>query len=226
MVWAYRTLQTGIIEVDPGTGFEAITLPRADKQTAATEGFLELAKAKAAAHGCPLSWVLAVIYAESGGNPTARNACCAGLMALSLVVYKITEAEAFEPAINVELGAKTLGDYRKKGHELPEVASMYNAGPSKLGGPKASSKSPWGMVENMPAVPWTGYIEKVVRASNYWRAKELGAELGTPGGSPLPGKPIASRRLRPLPFLLAVGAGLYLADRRLLLSWLIPGPLG
>lgn len=195
MAWTWRTLESGLVEVDRGLGgnFEPIALAGPDPYTDKTESWARLARPYADAFGVPLSWVLAIIYSESGGQPRVRNACCAGLMALSLAVYKITEDEAFDPDTNVELGVKTLGDYRKKGFQLPQVASMYNAGPSQLtGGPKQSLTSVWGMVENMPAVPWTGYIEKVVRAANWWRARELAGEVfgvATPGGEPPPGPP-------------------------------------
>lgn len=215
--WKWRTLESGLLEVDAGTGWSVIELPGPDAQTKATEAWLPSAKLHARAHGVPVSWVLAVIYAESGGNPTVRNACCAGLMALSLAVYKISEAQAFDPEINIELGTKTLGQYRAQGWDLPEVASMYNAGP-KAGRPKPDLSDPWGMVENRPAVPWTGYIEKVVRAANWWRRRELGAEVPAP-----PPKPTASRKRSLLGPMLLLGTALYLLDRRAFLWWLTPG---
>jgi len=185
--WTWQTTPDGIVLVDQGSGPQAIELPGPDTATKKTETWLDLARPYAFSFGVPLSWVLGVIYSESGGNPQASNSCCAGLMALSLKVYKLTQAEAFDPDNNVELGSKTLGAFRTKGYDLPSSASMYNAGPSMLtGGPKKNAGDPWGFVEDHPAVPWTGYIEKVVRASNWWRRRELAGELGAPSPLPLP----------------------------------------
>jgi hypothetical protein len=221
--WTWETTDTGFVLVDQGSGPAAIELPGPDASTARTEGWLDLAKRHAAMHQIPLSWVLAVIYSESGGNPGVRNSCCAGLMALSLAVYKLTEAEAFDPETNVHLGAQTLGTYRAKGWQLPETASMYNAGPSSVtGGPKAAESDPWGFVENRPAVPWTGYIEKVVRASNWWRRRELAGELGTvtpvppppsPGTPPPPVLAAATTAGGPFAWMLAAVASFTLVRR-------------
>lgn len=168
-MWTWRTAPTGIVQVDrTGSGtFEAITLPGPDAATRRTETWLPLVEVFSAKYGVPVAWVLAVIYAESRGEPNARNSCCGGLMQLSRATWHLTEAQSLDPTTNVDLGTKILGGYRASGHDLPTCASMYNAGPTKSGA-KHSSKSVWGMVEDMPAVPWTGYIEKVVRASNWW----------------------------------------------------------
>lgn len=157
------------VDVDgDGRAFEALTLPHSDSQTAGAEQWRTLATAYAAKFNVPVPWVLGFIYAESGGNPKVFNSCCAGLMQLSLAVYKISRDQAFDPETNIRLGVETLGHYRSKGYDLPRTASMYNAGPRQGGGPKPSIESTWGIVENRPAVPWTGYIEKVVRAANYF----------------------------------------------------------
>lgn len=197
-MWQWRTSMDGIVEVDSGVGvFSAIMLPGPNTATAKTEKWLGLAREKAALYGVPLSWILGVIYSESAGNPTARDSISAGLMQLTLKVYGISESQAFTPEINVDLGTKTLGGYKTKGFDLPSTASMYNAGPSKNGGPKKNSTDPWGLAETRPAVPYTGYIEKVVRASNWWRDRELAGEtLGGPTTGPLPapdGPPEADR---------------------------------
>jgi len=177
MAWSWRTSPDGYIEVDTsgGTNYVRIALPGPNAQTAATEQWLELAKKYAQQNNIPVWWVLAFIYSESGGNPNVSNFCCAGLMALMLSVYHLTLAQAQDPETNVSLGTKTIGDYAKRGFDLPTIASMYNAGPAAGGGgAKKSISSVWGMVENMPAVPWTGYIEKIVRAANFWHDRLQG----------------------------------------------------
>lgn len=184
MTWRWRERPDGFYEVDRGTGtYEVLELTGPDANTERTRRWIDLATKHGLEQGIPPSWILGVIYSESGGKPDIRNFCCGGLMALHFQVYGLTEAQAFDPEINVHLGAKTIGDYRKKGYELPTIASMYNAGPAKGGGAKKNSTSVWGMAENMPAVPWSGYIEKVVRAANWWR-KTLGDTTVIPKPEP------------------------------------------
>lgn len=182
MTWSWRTSQDGYVEVDTtgGSNYVRIALPGPNAQTASTEQWLALADKYARKNNIPVWWVLAFIYSESAGNPNVSNFCCAGLMALSLAVYKLTLAQAQDPETNVSLGTKTIGDYAAKGFDLPTIASMYNAGPSPKGGAKTSASSVWGMAENMPAIPWTGYIEKIVRASNFWHDRLLSLPLPAP----------------------------------------------
>ena len=169
-MWSWRTRADEVVEVDRqgGAGFEVLSLPGADEQTARVETWEALVRHFADVFAVPAAWVRAVVYAESGGAPEAHSACCAGLMGLSLKVYGLTLAQAVLPETNVRLGTETLGKYRERGFSLPETASLFNAGGGVHGKPHPSAASPWGMREDMPAVPWTGYIEKVVRASNFW----------------------------------------------------------
>jgi soluble lytic murein transglycosylase-like protein len=171
--WSWKTDPDGHVEVDQGdgNGFVAISLPAAgDRATAKTEQWAGLAQKYATLYGVPLSWVLAVIYAESGGDPTVGSSddLGAGLMQLTLSVYGLTRAEAQDPETSVRLGTQTLGQARQRGNDLPAVASVYNAGGGHTGTPHASATDPWGYVETRPSLPYSGYIEKVVRASNYF----------------------------------------------------------
>lgn len=201
-MWVWRTSPDGFIEVDQtgDSNFTRITLPGPNAQTTATEQWLPLATKYAQKNSIPVWWVLAFIYSESGGNPNVSNFCCAGLMALALSVYKLTLQQALDPETNVSLGTKTIGDYSTKGFDLPTIASMYNAGPSTKGGAKTSISSVWGMAENMPAVPWTGYIEKIVRAANFWHDKLVNGGITVP---PIPTPPSSSVGS----ILLAIGIG-------------------
>ncbi len=167
MSWSFRTMPEGFVEVDQGQGFEVPELAGADAATARVESWIPLARPIARTAGVPLSWVLGVMYAESQGRPEVENFCCVGLMAINVGVFRqFTREQWKDPATNLRQGAQLLGDSRRAGWQLPEAASIYNAGPSQIAphGPKRSQSSPWGMVEN------EGYIERVVRATNFFRA--------------------------------------------------------
>lgn len=188
-LYRWRTTTDGYVEVDKGDGFQVISL--ADDTdgitgqkapNAITErvmGWADLARDKGAKYGVPPAWILGVIYAESAGEPTARNACCAGLMAINLSVHGKTEAQMFDPEQNVDYGTSLLSSSVECGLQLPEAASLHNGGGESKCVPHPSTKSPWGMREN------AGYIERVVRASNFFRG-ELGEQPGPPGPSVWP----------------------------------------
>jgi len=176
VTWRWRTTPEGFVEVyqETGRGFEIIVLDGEDASVRSTREWITLARPIAQAKRVPLSWVLGVIYSESGGKADAENFCCVGLMALNVGVFKERTREGWkDPRANVTKGAELLGIFRGDGWDLPSAASMYNAGPQSAPphGPKQSILSPWGMVENA-GDPW-GYIERVVRAQNWFRA-ELG----------------------------------------------------
>jgi soluble lytic murein transglycosylase-like protein len=174
-LWSWRTDPDGTVWVDKGdgNGFVALALPGPDSATARTEQWASLAQQYATQNGVPLSWVLAVIYAESGGDPLAGSSddLGAGLMQLTLSVYHLSRAQAQDPETSIRLGTQTLGQFRKKGYDLPAIASLYNAGGGTTGTPHQNQADPWGYVETTPSLPYSGYIEKVVAASNYFLAR-------------------------------------------------------
>lgn len=109
------------------------------------------------------AWLLAVIYAESRGDPKAEAPDGGwGLMQITHPSLKAgrTKAEVFQPAINVGIGADTLLKHAKVSQELPVLASCYNAGGASWGVPHKSDQSPWGYRETV------GYISRVVAANN------------------------------------------------------------
>ena len=182
--WRWSTDPDGTVEVDTGdgNGFVAISLPPGgDRSTQRTESWAPLAARYAALDSVPLSWVLAVIYAESGGDPAAGSSddLGAGLMQLTLRIYGLTRAQAEDPETSIRLGTQTLQGFRQKGFDLPAVASLYNAGGRSSGSPHVASADPWGYVETRPSLPYTGYIEKVVRASNYFLGRQMAGALPT-----------------------------------------------
>lgn len=200
----WRSRSDGIIEVDhgDGKGFVVPTLPQFDvgvaKQIARAGQWKSLASDIATANGISVPWCIGVIYAESAGNPNAVSAAGArGLMQIMPSTGKAygvpNPDDLFLPHINIDCGSRILVEFARKGFDVPRCASMYNAGPSpQTGGPKSSTKSPWGMVED------AGYISRVVAATNFYTTA-----LGY-GGGQLVTRPRPSGGLG-LP-LLALGA--------------------
>src|SRR3990172_3099154 len=139
----------------------------------------------AAKHQIPVSWILAVIYAETLGDPTLTSSAGAyGLMQIMPFNWGgRTRAQMADGPTNIDVGAGILaGHARRMGPDLPKIASGYNAGASaKTGAPHSSAKSPWGMREN------TGYISRVVAAHTPPPAVLAGA--GPKGGAPAPATP-------------------------------------
>jgi soluble lytic murein transglycosylase-like protein len=129
-----------------------------------TETWAPIAARAADRHQVPLSWVLGVIFAESGGRPSAISPMGAvGLMQVIPKWHATNKAAMLNPRRNVDKGASIYRRLILLGLDLPEAASGYNAGlaPSTQR-PYPSSKNHWGMREN------TGYISNVVRANNYF----------------------------------------------------------
>lgn len=171
----WRTLADGRIAVDfNGTGEEVPTIEggpnhltdRIDRE------WIDLLTEKAAAHGCPLAWAYGVTYAESGGDPNAKSPAGAeGLMQIMPGIHRdATHTDFFDPATNVDKGTELLGASRKRGRDLVEAAAIYNAG--HLG---RSSSSPWGLVTD------PGYIDRVVRAANFFACRVLHGAAGGAG---------------------------------------------
>jgi transglycosylase-like protein with SLT domain len=141
----------------------------------------DMAAPLAAEQGVPLGWVLATMYAEGGGNPTAElhepsGAVGVGLMALTAdpagfpAKFGITFEEAHQPEPNLRAGIA----FMKKTidlapvHDIVELASCYNAGFIAGKGPYDSLRSPWGLREFCGREePWhCCHIERNVRALN------------------------------------------------------------
>lgn len=219
--WEWRTLPDDSVEVDrrDGGGFQALpshehanVVRTADR----TLEWTELAQKYATKYDIPVSWILGVIFAESGGDPKAENFCCAGLMAIFWSVHGKTKQDMLDPDKNVDYGASLLAATKAKGYQLPGVASVHVAGGGMTGTPHTSFKSPWGMAEHM----WldnpqgdgsVGYIDRVVRANNMMvhRLAAHPPHIEPPVG-PLPVLPAVSRASfgsQLLPFVAGAGAG-------------------
>jgi soluble lytic murein transglycosylase-like protein len=222
--WSWRTLPDGRVEVDKGSGFSVPLLPdeRApiNARLERVLQWLPLAEKYSLKYDVPVSWILGFMYAESGGDPSAENFCCVGLLAIFVkgknpAHPSRTRAQMLDPEQNLDYGTSLLADSRARGHDLPATASVHVGGGGTTGNPWPSTASPWGMREHMWKVhergdDTVGYIDQVVRASNTLLDR-LGARV-----APEPPTSLAGAVSPLLPF--AVGGLLGFA----LVSWSLP----
>ncbi len=193
--WKWRAAPDGVrTEVDMGSGFTVPRLTEAQQRgLPKVLRWVPMATPYATKYGVPMPWLLGLIYVESGGNPSAQNPCCKGLLALHQSFYGKPGDNLLDPETNLRLGMPVIGrSVSGPGNLLPEVASMHNGGAAKGSNglkPKTDSKNVWGYVMEMAANPPGGYIDKVVRAANS-AADALDAIAS--GAAPLPPAPGAS----------------------------------
>ena len=137
-----------------------------------------------ARHQLPDGWLQAMIWRESAGNARAfrqekdkngvpiRDASGklltgVGLMQITSPALKRnrTDAELFEPGLNIELGARYVAELAARPDvkgDFPRVAAAFNAGSVR-----DSSRNRWGMVMT------TGHVDAEVAAFNYWLASRM-----------------------------------------------------
>jgi len=158
----WRTTANGQIEVNGAVPLLAAAARQAFRLRV-IDRWGETARRAATAAGIPWAWVVGIIWAESGGDPTATSPVgAAGLMQLYSAEARGGRSAAelkADPDLNVRLGARYLATIRSSGDTLVEVASKYNAGQTRDGRPHAGGE-PWGYREN------AGYISRVVAATN------------------------------------------------------------
>lgn len=143
-------------------------------------------------HQLPDGWLQAMIWRESGGNPRAfrqetdkegnplhdpsgRAVTGVGLLQITSPALKKnrTDAELFDPGINIELGAGYVsylaGRPDTKGPDgLPDfcrIAAAFNAGSVR-----ASTMNEWGMVMTR------GHVSAEVAAYNFWLTLKMSEE--------------------------------------------------
>lgn len=176
----WQTEPSGLVVVDDGHG-PSVIYPPLDAATVAKLDGVRIrwgvaGQQAAASAGAPWSWVLATVYAESGGDPGAHGADGEiGLMQIMPATgagLGFTAAQLADPVQNLRCGATLLGRSAARGLDLPKAASCYNAGAQSNGQPHTSSSSPWGIAES------SGYIARVVAAANYY----LGVQPATKAG--------------------------------------------
>lgn len=186
-LWSWRTRPDGVVEVDKGDGFRVFRLEAGQDVLARVLDWSGLASKYAAKHGVPLSWILGTMYAESGGDPRAENACCVGLLAIYVkgphpAHPSKTREQMLDPNQNLDYGTSLLAKSIAAGYDLPRTASIHVAGggasykphsgtcKSAMAHPEFPGGSPWGLCEHMFPQTWSdgsvGYIDRVVRANN------------------------------------------------------------
>lgn len=122
----------------------------------------------------PESWMWAIMWAESQGNPGAESKAGAiGLMQVMPYHFKPEDAP-FDPRTNIRAGARVLRDARAKVSDLVRAASMYNAGgPWTNESWLAAGRKPWLTTKwGYPAEK--GYIDRVVAANNTFLTLGIG----------------------------------------------------
>lgn len=127
------------------------------------ERWVPLAQEVADTVSVPILWLLAMVYAESRGNPAAEAKDGGwGLLQITHESLKVgyTKTQVFDPKTNLTIGARLLKKHAAFSQELPELASCFNAGGAGYGRPHPSEASPWGFRET------TGHISRVVAANN------------------------------------------------------------
>ena len=99
-----------------------------------TEEIYQICVTESARNELPLSLVLAVIDAESGGNPMAvnRKSGARGLMqVMACHWYAGNPLDLHDPTVNVRVGCHVLAHYLTLARgELPRALKYYNAGPN------------------------------------------------------------------------------------------------
>ena len=134
-------------------------------------------------HQLPDGWLQAMIWRESAGNPRAfriekdkfgtpivvngRALTGVGLMQITSSALKgrRTDAELFDPGINIELGARYIAELASRPDtkgDFPRVCAAFNAGSAR-----DSSRNRWGLVQT------AGHVDAEVAAYNYWLSRQM-----------------------------------------------------
>jgi transglycosylase-like protein with SLT domain len=180
-VYRWRTARDGGVDVDTGDGrgYQRVRVQGDPMGLALTARWTELAQRVGARHRWPAHWLLGAIYAESRGRPDSIEAHepgaphGVGLLQLTSAEARggLSDAELVDPATNLEFGTRYWAAIAR-GLELPQAASVYNAGPNPHPPPRwrvgaGSLWSPLPGLAHSPGLRATDdHIERVVRASN------------------------------------------------------------
>lgn len=146
----------------------------------------DLCREIGARHQLPDGWLQAMIWRESAGNERAyrvekrpdgtpivingRTLTGVGLMQITSPALKRnrTDAELFNPALNIELGAAYLSEIASRPDvkgDFPRASAVFNAGSLR-----DSSKNRWGLVMT------SGHVDAEVSAYNYWLSRRMSDE--------------------------------------------------
>lgn len=186
----WRTLANGSIAVE-GEGLPVLPDHAPSGPSGATirsvrARWFDPVARNAARTGIPIAWLLAIVAAESAGDPNARSPAGAlGLAQLMPINWRgKSEAQIRDPEVNLAIASemlRTIAD--RNAFELPRIASVYNAGGGTGNVPWPRADRPWGMAEDPPYIDW------VVRGSNTAIAQLSGTDAPAPEqgkGIPLP----------------------------------------
>lgn len=168
-------LESGAIETQPVGGAAAVR-ESTDRELATVQKCAaqwgDLARKHSARTGVPVAWILGIMTAESAGNAAAVSSAGAiGLM--QIMPFHAKGRNLRDPDTNIGVACDLLADMRKRGLDLVESASCYNAGPdAKTGGPKRGAIFQFGVKEEVPVRLRTSpvwgsyYIATICRAHN------------------------------------------------------------
>jgi lysophospholipase L1-like esterase len=128
--------------------------------------------------GVPVSFILATIEAESGGDPRAKGPPNGiGLMQLDAAAAKQGHSDEElmdDPDLNIDLGARVFAmNIKRYGLDLPHLSSAYNCGTAL---PRPGTL--WGLCAAAQA-----YLTRVVLANNTYLLKEAGVSTSPKSGS-------------------------------------------
>lgn len=167
----WRTEPSGMIVVTRDDWTEFTPMLMAPELRAVMDRVLErwstLCRIEAGKRWLDWRWIAAMIYRESGGNQQAfrrepNGWTGIGLMQITHPSLKghHTDAELFDPELNVAIGARYIADLRKRyGDNFPRVSAAFNAGSARL--PSKGHENAW----NLHCA--TGHIDAEVNALNY-----------------------------------------------------------
>jgi soluble lytic murein transglycosylase-like protein len=124
--------EDGMVPPAPAAVPQAATAP--ETAAATPRAPLELADAAADKYGLPRELVRSVMAAESGMEPNAISPKGAiGLMQLMPGTAQVLGANPYDPAQNVDAGARYLRDLLEKyNYGLRHALAAYNAGPGAV----------------------------------------------------------------------------------------------
>jgi soluble lytic murein transglycosylase-like protein len=185
------SVQNGLIYLNGAL----VTLSDTEKtrlQSNVVQRWGSLASAYSQKYGVPLSWTLAIINAESGGNSRAYRvepdgSTGVGLMQITSPALKrgLSDEQVFVPETNLDIGVQFLAHLMSLGNrDLPAVASCYNCGPGPdgLAKPAPTQNPAWGICA------YSGYLDRVSGAANALAGMTTTASQGS---ATVPWKPLA-----------------------------------
>jgi hypothetical protein len=136
----WMTLPSGEIEVE-GEGVPAYVPGDAGFETLVRtwQNWKPLFRASANKYDAPLSWLVAVANVETGlwsDNPAKQATIVSYANAIGVMqvipstasMLGFSASDMYDPAKNIDAGAKLIAQLRAKYYELPPISAVYNSG--------------------------------------------------------------------------------------------------